>query len=90
MEPVLQPVSDPGSFALATANTQESARLYCCEWLLDCCERCFVDVRVFNPFAPSNVNSVSAAYIIGAMRIQSGVLMARGSERLNSLPLLQL
>ena len=25
-------------------------------------ERCFVDVRGFNPFAPSNVNSVSAAY----------------------------
>ena len=27
MEPVLQPVSDPGSFALATTNTQEGARL---------------------------------------------------------------
>ena len=27
VEPVLQPVSDPGSFALATANTQEGAHL---------------------------------------------------------------
>ena len=26
-EPVLQPVSNPGSFALSTANTQEGARL---------------------------------------------------------------
>ena len=25
-------------------------------------ERCFVDVRVFNPYAQSNVNSISAAY----------------------------
>ena len=25
-------------------------------------ERCFVDVRVFNPYAPSNMNSISAAY----------------------------
>ena len=47
MEPVLQPVSDPGSFALATANTQEGARLDCYEWLLGGrVERCFVDVRV--------------------------------------------
>ena len=25
-------------------------------------ERCFVDVRVFNPYVPSNMNSISAAY----------------------------
>ena len=27
MEPVLQPVSDPGAFTLSTANTQEGACL---------------------------------------------------------------
>ena len=25
-------------------------------------ERCFIDVRVFNPYAQSNINSISAAY----------------------------
>ena len=62
--PVLQPVSNPGSFALSTANNQEGA---CLDIAMngfwgDRAECCFVDVRVFNPFASSNVNSVSAAY----------------------------
>ena len=64
MEPVLQPVSIPGSFALSTASTQEGIHLdiamngFWGGWA----ERCFVDVRIFNPFSPSNVNFVSAAY----------------------------
>ena len=64
MEPVLQPVSNPGSFGLSTANTQEGARLDIAMngFWGGRAERCFLDVRVFNPFASSNVNSVSAAY----------------------------
>ena len=54
MEPVSQPVSDPGSFALATANTQEGARLDIAMngfWggRVECC---FVDVRVLIPLPP--------------------------------------
>ena len=64
MEPELQVVSDPDSFSLSTANTQEGARLdiamngFWGGWT----ECCFVDVCVFNPYAPSNMNSISAAY----------------------------
>ena len=64
VEPELQPVSNPDTFSHATANSQEGA------WLDIVMngfwggrsERCFVDVRVFNPYAQSNVNSISAAY----------------------------
>ena len=64
VEPVLQPVSDPSSFALSTANTQEGAHLDIAmnSFWGGRAERCFMDVRVFNPFTPSHVNSVSAAY----------------------------
>ena len=60
----LQPVSNPDTFSHATANSQEGARL---DIVMNGfwggrSERCFVDVRVFNPYAQSNVNSISAAY----------------------------
>ena len=56
VEPELQAVSDPGAFSRATANIQEGARL---DIVMNGfwggrTERCFVDVRVFNPYAPSN------------------------------------
>ena len=64
VEPELQPVSNPDTFSHATANSQEGARL---DIVMNGfwggrSERCFVDVRVFNPYAQSNVNSISAAY----------------------------
>ena len=58
-EPELQPVHNPDEFHLSTSNTQEGARLD-----IDMngfwgsrSERCFIDVRVFNPLAPSNSSS---------------------------------
>ena len=64
VEPELQPVSNPDSFSLATANTQEGAQLDIVmnDFWGSQSEHCFVDVRVFNPYAPSNMNSISAAY----------------------------
>ena len=64
VEPELQPVSNLDTFSHATANSQEGARL---DIVMNGFwggryERCFVDVRVFNPYAQSNVNSISAAY----------------------------
>ena len=51
VEPELQPVSNPDEFSLATSNTQEGAHL---DVVINGfwggqSERCFVDVRVFNP-----------------------------------------
>ena len=56
VEPELQPVSNPDEFSLATSNTQEGARLDIVMngFLGGESERCFVDVRVFNPYAASN------------------------------------
>ena len=64
MEPELQPVSNPDTFSHTTANSQEGARL---DIVMNGfwggrSERCFVDVRVFNSYVQSNVNSISAAY----------------------------
>ena len=64
VEPELQAVSDPGAFSRATANIQEGARL---DIVMNGfwggrTERCFVDVRVFNPYAPSNAGSTTTAY----------------------------
>jgi len=54
----------PETFSLLTANTQVGARL---DIVMNgfwggCLEHCYVDVRVFNPFAPSNTSSLSAAF----------------------------
>ena len=56
VEPELQPVDNPDEFPLATSNTQEGARLDVAVngFWGGHSERCFVDVCVFNPFAPSN------------------------------------
>ena len=59
VEPELQPVQHSDEFPLATSNTQDLARLDVAVngfWCA-CSERCFIDVRVFNPFAPSNSSS---------------------------------
>ena len=60
----LQAVSDPGAFSHATANTQEGARLDIAMngFWGERTERCFVDVRIFNPYAPSNAGSMTTAY----------------------------
>ena len=64
VEPSLQPITSE-RFLNATANTQEGARL---DIIADgfwgsSFERAFFDVRVFNPFAPSNSHSsINAAY----------------------------
>jgi len=60
----LQPVSNPETFSLLTANTQDVARL---DIVMNGfwggrSEGCHVDVRVFNPYAPSNVSSFPAAF----------------------------
>jgi len=60
VEPELQPVSNPDEFSLATSNTQEYARLDVAMngfWGSQS-ERCFVDGRIFNPYAASNKCSV--------------------------------
>ena len=64
VEPELQAMSDPCAFSHATANTQEGARLDIAMngfWGRRT-ERCFVDVRIFNPYAPSNAGSMTTAY----------------------------
>ena len=55
-EPELQLVHNPDEFHLSTSNTQEGARL---DFAMNGfwgsrSERCFIDVCVFNPPAPSN------------------------------------
>jgi len=59
VEPELQPVQNPDDFRLATSNIQEGARLDIAAngFWGGRSERCFVDVRVFNPLAPSNCSS---------------------------------
>ena len=64
VEPELQPVSNPDTCFTCYCQLQEGARL---DIVMNGfwggrSERCFVDVRVFNPYAQSNVNSISAAY----------------------------
>ena len=65
-EPELQPGSNPDEFSLATLNTQGGAHLDVAVngfWNGQS-ERCFVDVRVFNPYAPSNkCSSFATAYL---------------------------
>ena len=59
VEPELQLVQHSDEFPLATSNTQDSARLDVAVngFWGGRSERCFIDVRVFNPFAPSNSSS---------------------------------
>ena len=59
VEPELQPVQHSDEFPLATSNTQDSARLDVAVngFWGGRSERCFIDVRAFNPFAPSNSSS---------------------------------
>jgi len=56
VEPELQPVDNPDEFPLATSNTQVRARFYVAVngFWGGRSERCFLDIRVFNHFAPSN------------------------------------
>ena len=58
-EPELQPVHNPDEFHLSTSNTQERARLDIAMngFWGSRSERCFIDVRVFNPLTPSNSSS---------------------------------
>ena len=55
----MQPVHNPDVFHLSTSNTQEGARLDIAMngFWGSRSERCFIDVRVFNPLAPSNSSS---------------------------------
>ena len=64
MEPELQPFSDLDTFSHATANCRDGARLNIVMngFWGGRSERCFMDIRVFNPYAQSNVHSISAAY----------------------------
>ena len=64
VEPELQAVTDPDAFPNSTANIQEGARLDIAMngFWGERTERCFLDVRVFNPHAPSNAGSISAVY----------------------------
>ena len=64
VEPELQPVSAPESFPLSTANIQDGARLDIAMngFWGGRFKHCYVDVRVFNPYAPSNANSIPSAY----------------------------
>ena len=58
-EPELQPVHNPDEFHLSTSNTQKGAHLDIAMNGLwgSRSERCFIDVRIFNPLAPSNSSS---------------------------------
>ena len=63
VEPKLQPVSDLDTFSHATANSQDDAQL---DIVMNGfwggrSECCFMDVRVFNPYAQSCVHSISVA-----------------------------
>ena len=89
--PELQPVSNPDEFSLATSNTQEGARLDVAMngfWGGQS-ERCFVDVRVFNPYAVSNRCSF-CVLLTGSMKGSSTGLMVNVSGRLNTHLLLHL
>ena len=85
-EPELQPVHNPDEFHLSTSNTQEGARMdiamngFCGSRS----ERCFIDVSVFDPLAPSNSSS-SLSSILRSMRISSVELMVREFVRLSML-----
>ena len=59
-EPELQPIHNPDEFHFSTSNTQEGARLDIAMngFWGSRSERCFTDVRVFNPLAPSNSSSL--------------------------------
>ena len=64
VEPDLQPITDE-TMTAATANTSDGARLDIAmnRFWGGRFERTFVDVRVFNPYAPSNRNStISTCY----------------------------
>jgi len=58
-EPELQPVNSPNDFHLSISNTQGGARLDIAMngFWGGRLERCFVDVHMFNPLAPSNSSS---------------------------------
>ena len=59
VEPDLQPLNNE-AFYHKTANIQDGARLdiSASEWLWGGrYEKCYIDVQVFNPFAPSNSSS---------------------------------
>ena len=58
-EPELQPVHNPDELHLSTSNTQKGAHLDIAMNGLwgSCSVRCFTDVRIFNPLAPSNSSS---------------------------------
>ena len=83
VEPELQPVSAPQSFSLSTANIQDGARLDIAMngFWGGRFEYCYVDVRSFNPYAPSNANSISSAY----RHHENIVHMANKFVRLNTL-----
>ena len=83
-EPELQPVS-PEEFSLSNANTQDGARL---DIVMNGfwggrSEHAFVDVCVFNPFAPSNTTSSLSTCYKKHENIKKE-LMDNVSERLNT------
>ena len=85
-EPELQPVHNPDEFHLSTSNTQEGA---CLDIAMNGfwgsrSERCFIDVRVFNPLAPSNSSS-SLSSTFKKHEISSVELMVREFVRLSIL-----
>ena len=86
VEPELQPVSNPDTFSHAIANSQEGARL---DIVINGfwggrSERCFVDVRVFNPYMP-NPMLIPSLQLTDAMRTLKGEHMVRGCGKLNML-----
>jgi len=92
VEQELQPVDNPDEYSLGTSNIQDGARLDVATngfWGSQS-ERCFIDVRVFNPYnmlLPINVSHFLLP--TGSMKTSSVVLMAKGLERWN-MPLLHL
>ena len=70
-------------FPLATSNTQDSARLDVAVngFWGGRSERCFIDVRVFNSFAPSNIVPPLCRPPLGSMKRLSIVLMVSGFEK---------
>ena len=57
-------MSDHGAFSRATTSVQEGVRLDIAMngfWGGQT-ERCFVDIRVFNPYVPSNAGFTTTAY----------------------------
>ena len=85
MDPELHPVSNPDIFPLATADSQDGARLDIVmngfwDGRSECC---FMNVRVFNPYAQSDVHSISGAY----RRHENIERRAYGQRKLNMLHL---